>query len=144
MEYDYRKDNIIVRFDIGDEIVEELTHIAKEEDISGAHVSGIGALRDFTLGFYDIETQEYKKDTFEDPHELTNATGFITRLEEEPHVHVHATLAGPQHKIIGGHLHAGTVSAAGEFILTPVGDINRQHINDTGLDILHLSQKDDE
>lgn len=139
MEYRTTDNSIIIRLDVGDSVKSCLHEVVSKEDITAASVTGIGALKNFTLGYFQPESGEYKQDEFSQPHELTNATGVISRQDGEPHIHLHATLAGPNHNAIGGHLHEGTVAAAGEFFLTPLDcKITRKHESDLNLDLMHF------
>lgn len=142
MEYRISEKNLVIRLDIGDEVKESFVKVAKAEGIAAGFIIGLGALKNFTLGYYHVDSGEYEKENFQRPHELTNLTGVISKTKENtPHVHLHATLAGPDHKAVGGHLHEGYVSAAGEFIITPVGgELLRRHIEETGLDILSFDE----
>jgi predicted DNA-binding protein with PD1-like motif len=139
MEYHAGDKTTVVRLDLDDSVKESLLSVVKQEDIAAASVTGLGALKDFTLGYFQPDIGEYKQDQFDKPHELTNATGVITQQDGQPHIHLHATLAGPEHEAIGGHLHEGVIAAAGEFFLTPFDcEINRQHDSDLNLDLMHF------
>jgi uncharacterized protein len=45
-------------FATGDEVKSELERFAREQSLSAARLSGIGALRDVTLGYFNWETKE--------------------------------------------------------------------------------------
>ncbi len=135
---EYKSGNTIaVRLDVGDAVKPSLRKIITKEDLTAAKITGVGALKDFTIGYFQTDTGEYQRSQFSASHELTNATGVISRKEGEPHIHLHVTLAGPDHQAIGGHLHEGVVAAAGEFFLTPLSyDITREHNSDLNLDVM--------
>ena len=64
MEYKKVKNHIIVRLDVGEEIISSIMNILKNEKISFATVTGIGATNDFTVGTYDVTNQLYKKSNY--------------------------------------------------------------------------------
>jgi uncharacterized protein len=48
-------------FETGDEVMAILTKFARENGLSAAHLTAIGALSDATLGYFDWEEKDYKK-----------------------------------------------------------------------------------
>ena len=43
----------------GDLVIYNLTKIAKENNIQSGWISGIGAIKNATIGMYDLKTKEY-------------------------------------------------------------------------------------
>lgn len=139
MEYTRVQSGVAARLDVGDFVIDSLKSVALQTDLKSGHISGVGALRNFTLGYFQTDSQSYKKTTFSKPHELTNLTGFITKQDNDWHVHAHATLAGPDHHTVGGHLHKGEIAAAGEFFVLDFGQsVGRSHDDELGLDLLNF------
>jgi len=75
-------------------------------------VSGIGALKDAAIGYYDQEAHEYRTVEIDRPIEIANLTGNVSIRDGRPFLHAHATLADSQGMVRGGHLNRGTVFAA--------------------------------
>ncbi len=48
-------------FDTGDEFLSELTSLAKNNSLSAASLTAIGAFSDAVLGYFDIEKKEYER-----------------------------------------------------------------------------------
>lgn len=143
MDYSARKKQkeIVVRLDKGDPVIESFREIAKECRITSGQICGIGAVADPEVGYYQLENQEYKKDTMEGSYELTNLTGIISKKDGGVHVHAHVTLADESHQAFGGHLHRATIAAAGEFwIYESNTRVQRQRENSLGLDLMHFSE----
>lgn len=139
MEYIKNHNQFIIRLDKSDSVLDSLRGLVNKESVSAGHISGIGAIEEFVLGYYDRENKEYIQDTFEHPHELTSATGFVTQ-DESARIHMHATVAGPEHKAFGGHLHEGKIAAAGEFHLqVSETTVSRQNNEELGLRIMDFS-----
>lgn len=140
MEYQATDNEITVRLDVNDPVKESIREVVITEEVTAAVITGLGALKNFTLGYFQPDAGEYKRDEFSESHELTNASGIISQQEGEPHIHLHVTLAGPDHKAIGGHLHEGQIAAAGEFFLLPVDSkITRTHNSNRNLDLMQFS-----
>ncbi len=107
---------LVVRLDSGDDLFARLVEISRAERIgAGIVVSGIGMLRDLELGYYDGST--YQRREFREPHELVALHGSIARVEEAPSLHLHAGLAGPDHRLVGGHLFRARVEILNEILL---------------------------
>lgn len=108
---------IIVVHDIGEEIIASLTQLVKDENIPGASITGIGALGDVDLGYYDLAKNEYMHQIFPGSWEVISLIGNITWFNNEPVVHVHACLGGRDYIPRAGHLFKGTVTITTEIIL---------------------------
>jgi len=107
-----------LRFSQGEDFFETLKDALNDLDFaSGIVVTGIGMLTDFELGYFDGEV--YHNDFFSKPHELTTMQGTIAIKEGHGELlpHIHATLAGADHKVIGGHLHRAKVGVLCELVL---------------------------
>jgi len=117
MEYRVFGDRILVRLDKGDQIVKSLLRVAKEEGVTLASVSGIGATDDFEVGVFDLERSDYDHFRFRGNHEIVSLVGNLTTKEGEPYLHLHITCAGEGGKIVGGHLFEGRISLTGEIFL---------------------------
>ncbi len=97
---------IFVKMDKGEDLFSSLEKLIEIYGIKGGTVlSGIGMLRDFEIGYFN--GKEYEKKFVEKNHELVALHGSISL--EEPRLHLHVGLAGPDHQIIGGHLFGGKV-----------------------------------
>jgi len=110
----------------------------KSHDLKGAVVlSGIGMLRDFEIGYFN--GKKYKNETYREPHELVSLHGSVS-TEGGLVIHLHAALAGKDHKLIGGHLHKAAVCVVNEIVLGAVEEARMARIPDpaTGLKLLHL------
>jgi uncharacterized protein len=106
----------VVRLDEGQEVLTALTELARTHGLrAGIVVSGIGMLRRSKIGFWN--GHEYEPLVLDRPHELVALHGSIAELDGAPHVHLHVGLAGPDHKLVGGHLLEGTIGVVGELLV---------------------------
>ena len=110
-------DQIVVTLGPGEEILASLLEVARAHKIAGGTVVGLGSTSEVEIAFFDPEKKEYLPRTFSEPMEIGNLVGNFSRLEDEPHVHVHVTVAGPEMIAFSGHLNRGVVGTACELYI---------------------------
>jgi len=129
--------------DRDEEIVSTVTSFLEERGILGGTVTGIGAVKNHTMGFFDVEKQEYLKRTFEENMELGNLTGTIGAVDGKPFLHAHATVCGPELIAFTGHLFKGEVAVTAELMITDFEtELPRVEHEDFGLKLFQLAPKD--
>ncbi len=129
----------LVRLERGEEVHESLAAFVREQGIGAASVQGIGALQDCELGYFDRETGAYERSLFPASMELLQLAGNVAWDGDEPILHLHAVLAGPELVARGGHLFRGVVSVTGEIFLEVFGErLSRALDADLGLKLLEL------
>lgn len=82
----------VLVFDKGDEVVEQLLAFAKQEQVTAASFSGIGAFSDVTLGFFEREQKDYKRIPLAEQVEVLTLAGDIAVKDGEPQVHAHVVV----------------------------------------------------
>ena len=65
MTYTFDGYNYVIKLKPGERLSEAIEQFAQETKLEGAWVEGLGAAQEVTLGFYDLEKQEYQWQTFE-------------------------------------------------------------------------------
>jgi predicted DNA-binding protein with PD1-like motif len=106
----------MLRLDDGEDVVAQLTEFARRHSVrAAAIVSGIGMFKVATFGYWD--GKEYRPHTLEVPHELVALHGSIAEVDGAPSIHLHVALAGPDHRLVGGHLLRGTVGILNEIFI---------------------------
>jgi len=111
----------LVRLDPGEEVRASLTTFLEREGVGGATISGIGAVRDATLGYYDGTRGEYLRRELAGDHEVCSFSGNLAWVEGKPFLHAHVVLSGADFATVGGHLFEATIAATGEFWVTTLG-----------------------
>ena len=136
MEYKKVKNHIIIRLDVGEEIISSIMNILKNEKISFATVTGIGATNDLTVGTYDVTNQLYKKSNYKGVYEIVSLLGNTSTMNNEPYIHIHMSAADKNNNVVGGHLNEAYISATAEIVLNII-ETNVDRIKDpnTGLNI---------
>jgi hypothetical protein len=109
----------VLRLMRDEEIIATLADWARSAGIGSGTVSGLGAMRDVTLGYYDESTREYAKQDHPGPVEILSLSGGIAGLDGKPYVHIHAVISDRDGRALGGHLFRGTVTATGEIYVLP-------------------------
>jgi predicted DNA-binding protein with PD1-like motif len=139
MQFAKIQNGFLVRCDIGDEIVSVLTQFASDNGITSGTVTGIGAVKDPILGYFDLLTKEYLRKEFNGNFELLNLTGNFARLDSGVILHCHAAISDVNCVVFGGHLFRGEIAITGEFYIYP-GDIEVRRGPDeaTGLNLIKL------
>ncbi|MCK5240467.1 MAG: DNA-binding protein [Candidatus Thorarchaeota archaeon] len=125
----------------GEDILETLESIVLKDNITAGHLMLIGAISGATLGYFDLETQEYKTFTVDEDLEVTSCIGNIASSQDgTPVVHAHLVVADEKGTSYSGHLMKGCkVSVTIEVIITVLeGDLKRAVDDKTGLNLLSL------
>lgn len=103
----------------GDEAMACLKSFAEAERISGAQVTGIGALARARLAYFDWETKQYQPIEVGEQVEVASLIGDIAvGPDNKPSVHVHAVLGRRTGAAVAGHLEEAHVRPTLEIIVT--------------------------
>ena len=134
MRYKQFENIYMIRFDLGEDIVENLKKLCEDEHILLGRVEAIGATDHAVIGVYDLEKKEYYPEKIDEFMEIASLNGNITAMGGKPYIHLHATLADRHHVIHGGHVLEMRVGATCEMFVTVLdGEVKRR--KDEGLGI---------
>src|SRR5215203_4553036 len=127
-------------FDTGDEFMSELTSFAKDNDLSAASLTALGAFSDAALGYFDIEKKQYDKIPVEEQVEVLSLVGTIAPREDgEPQVHAHVVLGRSDGTTRGGHLLEAHVRPTLEVVLVESPEhLRREWDKEVGLALIRL------
>jgi predicted DNA-binding protein with PD1-like motif len=95
-----------------------LERFAREQSLSAAQFSGIGAFSDCVLGYFDWEKKDYQPIRVDEQVEIVALIGDVALEDGEPAVHAHAVVAGSDGAARGGHLLEGHVRPRLEIVLS--------------------------
>lgn len=130
MQFKQHDNSYLVYLKKDEPVVDVLTEFCKEHNILNGHISGIGAVNNIELGYYDSKAGEYIKKTFIEDHELITYQGNIMLLDDEPFIHAHITIGNHNMEIFGGHLFSMNVAVVGEFIINKIDGKSKRTFND--------------
>lgn len=129
----------MLRLDDGQDLFETLSSFAARENIrAGTVVFGIGMFRRATFGYWD--GSKYVPHELTVPHEVVALHGTIARADDAPSLHLHGAVAGPDHRIVGGHILRATVGMLQEVLVEtfPGRTFGRPMVESFGLKMLDL------
>jgi predicted DNA-binding protein with PD1-like motif len=106
---------VIAKVEPNEDLIDSIITLVKKYDINSGIITCIGALKKFTIGFYDLNSKNYDLKTFEENVELISCIGNITYKDKDPIIHLHVSLGRSDYTVIGGHLtQPSIVSVTGE------------------------------
>lgn len=142
MQYKQVDKDYFIYIEKNEKVMDTLTRFCKDQAITNAKISGIGAVKQSEIGAYDTVGKEYIRKQFPDVWELVSYEGNVTLKDGDPFVHGHVVLSNHDMKTIGGHLFEMTVAAVGEFFLRKFDNDAYREINeDVGLPCICLEHK---
>jgi uncharacterized protein len=128
-----------VVFDKGDDVLENLLAFAKEHRLTAAEFTGIGALSDLVLGYFDWQEKDYKRIPIDEQVEVLNLTGNVALADGEPKLHPHIVVGKADGTAHGGHLLEARVRPTLEVIVTESpAHLQRRSDPETGLALIKL------
>ena len=119
-------------FNRGEKLMSSLNQFAREYKIKGGQLTGLGAVNEVRLAYYDLKTKKYYDRIFNDcDYELINFTGNLTLKDGFPFVHAHISISDHQFNTFSGHLMEATVAILAEIFITPLGVMPERKMNET-------------
>ncbi len=127
----------VLRLERGEEVLETLRAFIRSRRIRSGYLTGLGAARDITLGFFDPARRAYCQRTFRGDYEITALLGNIAWDGKQPVCHTHAVISNRRLQAFAGHLISARVTVTCEVTLVP-GHVRVRRGRDaaTGLKLL--------
>ena len=142
MRYVKDGDHFLISIEKNDDVIESILSVVKKGNLHSASISGIGAVKDVTLGIYNTSEKKYDQKHFPGNYELVSCLGNVSEKNGKMFVHAHVIMNGPDYRTIGGHLFSAKIAAVGEFVLQPFNTkIVREMNDDVGLAAWNLSEE---
>ena len=139
MEYRKFNNQIIVRMDKGEEIIEKIKEIALKENINLANINALGATNNFVVGVYKVEEKKYYSNEFKGNFEIVSLTGTINTMNGEFYTHIHMSAGNDKGEVFGGHLNKAVVSATCEMVIDIIdGKVDRYFDKEIGLNLFEF------
>jgi predicted DNA-binding protein with PD1-like motif len=143
MRYVKDGDNFLISIEKNDDVIESILSVVKKGNLHSASISGIGAVKDVTLGIYNTSEKKYDQKHF--PVIMSWSHAWVMYQKKMIRcLFTHTLLMnGPDYRTIGGHLFSAKIAAVGEFVLQPFNTkIVREMNDDVGLAAWNLSEED--
>lgn len=130
-------DTIMIRIDKNEEVIQSLKDICAQNNVRLGTISGIGAVKDITLRYFNTKTRKYEDKVFKESFEVTSFVGNITEMNGKIYLHCHITLADKHFRALGGHLLSAKVSGTFEAVISPLkGKLGRKYDKNIGLNLI--------
>ena len=125
-------------FRTGQEVMKGLEAFARKYKLQTGHLTGIGAISDAVIGYFDPEKKSYLRLHETGQHEVLSVTGNLAQYDSAPFFHIHVALGLRDGQTRGGHLFEMTVHPTVELILTTYPKVVARKIDpETGLPLLN-------
>ena len=135
-----RQRTLVAVFDTGDEVVGGLQRLAREQNAGAASFTGLGALSDLVLGYFDWQQKSYRRIAIREQVEVVSLVGnFALGEDGSPSVHPHIVVARSDGSACGGHLLEAHVRPTLEVVVTESpAYLQRRHDPDSGLALIRI------
>ena len=125
-----------------DEVMSGLTDFAKQNKVTSASFTAIGAFSRATVAWFDDSRKEFKLVSIEQQVELVSMIGDIALSGDQPAVHTHVSVASSDGAVRGGHLINAFVFPTLELFMTVYPTpLHKQLDEATGLKLIDPSVK---
>jgi uncharacterized protein len=160
LEHNDGRRKFVLVLDAGEEAVASIKAFAKQQDLEGSTVAGIGAFESCSFGHFNPATKEFTRNDLTVQAEVLALNGNIAGElgqndghedddgdgddeDDGPHLHLHCVVGLNDASTRGGHLIQGIVRPTMELIIeeSPV-HLNRGLDLASGLVLLQPNQKD--
>ncbi len=126
-------------FETGDEAMAGMKQFAEQHGLGAAQITGIGAFKQVTLGYFNWEAKEYQKIPIHEQVEVLSLIGDVAQENDKPRVHLHIVVGRSDGTTRGGHLLEGHVRPTLEVILTESpAHLRKAHDAESGLALIRL------
>jgi predicted DNA-binding protein with PD1-like motif len=128
----------VLIFEKGDDPVAGIAEFARDEHLTAAHLTGIGAFSDLVVGYFDRDRKGYQRIRIDEQVEVLSLVGDIAvGPEREPQAHIHVVVGKSDGSAHGGHLLEAHVWPTLEIVLTESPTELRKRIDpETGLALI--------
>lgn len=132
----------VLRLAEGEEVTSTILDFAADQQIGSGEITGIGALSDVVLGFFEMRTRDYHRNTVNEQVEVVSLVGNLAEQNGKPKLHAHIVVARRDAVALGGHLLSGHVRPTLELIITDSpSHLQRRTDPKTGLPLLDLGAR---
>ena len=124
-------------FHSGQKVMNGLTAFAKNHKLVAGHLTGIGAVGDAIIGYFEPQSKSYLRNYEKDQAEVLSVTGNLALRDSEPFFHVHVALGMRDGSARGGHLFEMTARPTVELVLNTYSKtVQRKSDPQSGLPLL--------
>lgn len=104
MQWKRNGSDFVLKLEKGDDVKESILETCNNNDIrAGSILWAVGMIQNLEIGYFN--GKEYEKEKYAGPLEVVSFHGSIA--EDDPNLHIHLSVAGKSHNVVGGHLFGG-------------------------------------
>jgi hypothetical protein len=131
-----------VVLETGDEAIACLKGFIRDNNISAAQLTGIGAFADVTLGYFDWSKKDYIGNPVREQVEVASMIGDVALAPSgEPALHIHVVVGKRDGAALAGHLQQAHVRPTLEVILNEApAHLQKVHDPQSGLALIRPKQ----
>ena len=125
----------------GDEVTASLLAFAKNQQLTAARFTAIGAFSEATLGYFEWSSKTYERIPVREQVEVLSLVGDIALERDKPKLHAHVVVGKRDGTAHGGHLLEARVRPTLEVMLveSPVR-LRRVFDPASGLALIHIDE----
>lgn len=138
MEIIKKQNNVyIISVAAGEDFLQSLTDFCETEKIHAAYITAIGASKELTLAWYNLDSKKYEDHKFNENLEIAGIIANAALVDGKVFIHAHGTFGKCDMSVVGGHIRHLVISAACEVRLEFFdGKIARAADEFTGLNLM--------
>jgi predicted DNA-binding protein with PD1-like motif len=127
-------------FGAGEEVVGGMQEFIQSQDVTAAEFTGLGAMSDVVLGYFDWDRKTYKRIPITEQVEVVSFLGNVALGEDgRPSLHPHVVVAKADGTAHGGHLMQAHIRPILEVVLTESPTyLQRRKDPESGLSLIQL------
>ena len=127
----------LLMFRTDQEVMKGLLAFARKHKLTAGHLTGIGAVSDAVIGYFNPDKKAYLRLRETGQHEVLSLTGNLAQYDNGPFLHVHIALGLRDGHTRGGHLFEMFVRPTVEVVLTAYPKLVSRKIDpESGLPLL--------
>ena len=136
------KAEYILKLELGDKIHDSILNFCEKEKITTAWITGLGAIKDISLGYYNLQTRQYQFQKYAEIYEVMGLVGNVALVDNKPFAHIHTSISDENNTTCSGHLEYATVAVTLEVRLTAYSQvIERMFEQASGLKLLQCESQ---
>lgn len=125
----------------GDEVTASLLAFARDQQLTAARFTAIGAFREATLGYFDWSSKTYERIPVSEQVEVLSLVGDIALERNQPKLHAHVVVGKRDGTAHGGHLLEARVRPTLEVMLIESpARLRRVFDPASGLALIHIDR----
>ncbi|MCI0441167.1 MAG: DNA-binding protein [Chloroflexi bacterium] len=127
-------------FETGDALMAGLRSFSGEHGLAASHFTGIGALSEIQLAYFDWEKKQYVDiPKIAEQVEVLTLAGDVVLKDGKPFVHAHLVIGKADGSAYGGHLVEARVRPTLEVVLTESPEhLQREFDPESGLPLIRV------